>query len=818
MPIDDEEILTTESDVEQKVLMPLLTDGPLLAIPKASVLTKAYLAPAALDKAAGKMAGYYPDYSVWLHGLPVMIIEAKAPDVAPEEGYRQASLYARHLNQKFPSRINPCARIMATNGRTFLFGFWDAAPELTLSLDQLRIGTAGLEALQSRCSGQVLSQVAREISGQLRLTQVVYAFDLLGGRAVLNAKRPLNTFAADLSPILRRYFSSTPQENIHEIAEKAYVSSNEVTEYDRVLESLLKDRLALRQHAIVKRLEPKKHEEPNVARAIASFDEQRPPQGQLQLIQGPVGSGKSLFARRYKDILQSPEDAARTRWAFIDFNTSIISDGATAERWVYETFIEAFQVENPSVDLFSSSVQRGVFARNIQKRRSIYDQLEGVSPEQAAVQRADDLAKWQDDPREFAQGIATYVLGSRHEILVVVMDNVDRLDLAGQLTAFNVSLSFMALTKCFVILQMRDETYERFKDKPPLDTYRSGITFHISPPRFIDVVKRRLELSLEYLTSHASDVQRYTLESGLRISYPKSALGFFLGRLYIELFERRHNISRILEALAGRDVRRALEMFVSVITSGHLSAASITSSVMGAGAIPIKEHNVLKILMRTDYRFASDQSGYVINVFGFDKEWERPDNFVMIEALFFLTVNRKKRGQIGLEGYFTCRSVADALQRYGYVPEDVLGALNYLLRKQLITADHMNSSSVSFNDSVHILAAGFMHLRVLPERLEYLYGILPTVPFAEQAVAQNIAEVLKAESNAGDVPALAKAKAVRQLHQYLAQQETRLRQRNVNTNGEESGAGYVLRKVASALQHYFSKGGALSEGNDILDV
>lgn len=259
-------------------------------------------------------------------------------------------------------------------------------------------------------------------------------------------------------------------------------------------------------------------------------------------------------------------------------------------------------------------------------------------------------------------------------------------------------------------------------------------------------------------------------------------------------------------------------MFVSVITSGHLSEASITSSVMGAGTIPIKEHNVLKILMRTDYRFASDQSGYIINVFGFDKEWERPDNFIMIEALYFLTLNRKKRGQIGLEGYFTCRSIADALQRYGYVPEDVLGALNHLLRKQLITADHMNRSAVSFDDSVHILAAGFMHLRVLPERLEYLYGILPTVPLADQAVAHRIAEVLGAESNAGDLPGSTKARAVRLLHQYLVKQEGQLRQRDVHTNGGKSGAVYVLAKVSSALQHFFSRHGVVSEEQDILDT
>jgi hypothetical protein len=816
--IDENVVLLTESDVEQKVLMPLLTSERYLGIPEVSVKTKQYLPPVDLDKAAGKMTGCFPDYSIWLHGLPVMIVEAKAPDVPAESGYREASLYARHLNHKYPTGINPCARILAANGQTILCGYWDAEPDMRLSLNDLLVGAAGLVTLQSRCSGPVLERIAQELSRRLRLPNITIPYDLLGGQAVLNAKKPLNTFAADLSPILRRYFSSTPQENVHEIAERAYVSQEEVTEYDRVLESLLKDRLAFRQDNIVRPLEPRRREEPNVARAIASFDRERPPTGQLQIVQGAVGVGKSLFARRYKDVLQSPEVAERTRWAFIDFNTSTMADTATAERWVCASFIEAFQAENPTVDLFSGTVQRGIFSRNIQKRRSVYEELERVSPEKAAAQRASDLAKWQDDSEELARGIAAYVLGSRHEVLVVVMDNVDRLDLAGQLTAFNVALSFMNLTKCFVILQMRDETYERFKEKPPLDTYRSGIVFHISPPRFIDVVKRRLELSLEYLTANAADVQRYSLESGFRIAYPKSALGTFLGQLYIELFERRHNISRILEALAGRDVRRALEMFVSVITSGHLSETSITSNVMSAGAIPVKEHNVLKILMRTDYRFASDRAGYIINVFNFEKEWERPDNFILIEALYYLTVNRKKQGQIGLEGYFTCRHVADALQQFGYVPEDTLGALNYLLRQRLIGADHMGSSSVRPDDAVHVQAAGFMHLRILPERLEYLYGTLPTVPVADKALAKQIAEVLNKENTAGDVGASEKARIVRQLYGYLAAQHRILRKCDFHSRTGSSGAAYALHKVSKCLQYFFTKGPASDDGPDVLDL
>jgi hypothetical protein len=57
-----------------------------------------------------------------------------------------------------------------------------------------------------------------------------------------------------------------------------------------------------------------------------------------------------------------------------------------------------------------------------------------------------------------------------------------------------LSLWFLDQSKVFIILQMRDETYERFKNQKPLDTYKSGVVFHISPPRFLDVVKRRLEL------------------------------------------------------------------------------------------------------------------------------------------------------------------------------------------------------------------------------------------------------------------------------------------------------------------------------------
>jgi len=141
----------TEADVELKVIWPLLTGPNFLEIPASSIHAKEYLRPVQLDKAAGKATGYYPDFSVWEKALPTLIVEAKAPEVVPEVGYREASLYARHFNQQYKSGLNPCRFIVSCNGSRLLAGYWDSGPELDLNVADLCVGTAALERLRELC-------------------------------------------------------------------------------------------------------------------------------------------------------------------------------------------------------------------------------------------------------------------------------------------------------------------------------------------------------------------------------------------------------------------------------------------------------------------------------------------------------------------------------------------------------------------------------------------------------------------------------------------------------------------------------------------
>ena len=209
----------------------------------------------------------------------------------------------------------------------------------------------------------------------------------------------------------------------------------------------------------------------------------------------------------------------------------------------------------------------------------------------------------------------------------------------------------MDQTRCLVILQMRDLTFEIYKNEPPLDTYKTGQIFHISPPRFVDVVKKRLELSLEILAEEAPEHVTFLTKSGVKVSYPKSRAGEFLRGIYSELFQQPNNLSRVLEALAGRNVRKALDMFMAIITSGHMPEEVIASVARGTGFQSFPEYRILRALMRQDYRYFNNNSGFVANIFNCDSRWERPNNLLIPELLFYLLSQRKVRGDNGQMGF-----------------------------------------------------------------------------------------------------------------------------------------------------------------------
>jgi hypothetical protein len=257
-------------------------------------------------------------------------------------------------------------------------------------------------------------------------------------------------------------------------------------------------------------------------------------------------------------------------------------------------------------------------------------------------------------------------------------------------------------------------------------------------------------------------------------------------------------------------------MFVSIITSGHLSTTTIASHTLGSGAVPIEEHTILTILMRTNRRLFSEDSGFIQNIFSYDDTCEKPDNFLLVEILFFLFQNRKIVGAIGLEGYFSCRQIADALQKLGYIPGDVMIALRQLVRSELIITDRMSSVHISEDDSVRILAAGWVHIRLLSGRFEYIYGVIATTPIKNLEVVAQLAELTKMEVERGTLEYFQKIRAVDIFHRYLWEQ----RQSAVTpfNDSSQSGADYVLDHIRIAAVQARNPLRKTDTSEDILDL
>ena len=359
--------------------------------------------------------------------------------------------------------------------------------------------------------------------------------------------------------------------------------------------------------------------------------------------------------------------------------------------------------------------------------------------------------------------------------------------------------------------------FEIHKNEPPLDTYKTGQIFHISPPRFIDVVKKRLELSLKALEAEAPKNIQYATPGGANISYPKERAAEFLRSVYLELFQRPTNVSRILEAIAGRDVRKALDMFMAIINSGHMPEGLIATVAAGDGIRKFPEHLVLKILMRQDYRYFSQASGFVSNLLYCDSQWERPNNLLVSEILFHLIGQRKVTGDNGQMGFVSVGKLQEKLESFGYVRSDILAATQYLLSNNLLDADKAGASEIDLSDCVKASASGWAHMRILLARSEYLAAILPTTPINDQRFGARVFELLQIENKYGNLNFSQTLGLLNDLHDYLSKQLRELSSHPGYRDGSPCGARYLLKKLDEAHDFMRKQDGKKTGQADWLD-
>lgn len=121
----------------------------------------------------------------------------------------------------------------------------------------------------------------------------------------------------------------------------------------------------------------------------------------------------------------------------------------------------------------------------------------------------------------------------------------------------------------------------------------------------------------------------------------------------------------------------------------------------------------------------------------------------------------------------------------------------------------MNNKAVCNDDSIKITASGYIHLNALSERVEYLYGIIPTTPISDEKTTGILADYIARENQLNVLSPIAQLSAVRELYRYLRYEATKIAAQagaGFDDADENSGASYVLRRVNAAIARASGRG------------
>jgi hypothetical protein len=714
------------------------------------------------------------------------------------------------LNNQFDSNNNPAQLIIATNGNEILAGFWDqAAPLISCSTKDLTVGSAILSKLTRLCGWDRIQEISAGIARRSIFSDWKLPAEVLGENRVTLAKAGQNSLYEELDPILRVYFNPKDREHEDEIIKKAYVSSDDITRYERGFEDFLRSRIVPISDARGQEVVTGKKEAPDFSKRLDALASANQPY--MQLVIGGVGSGKTSFLKRFFNYIIDPTLKNRLVYCRINFNEAS-DDLQDIRNWVCKYFIE--KIKDNFSDIIDTETEKGllsVFSKEIKDLSGAYSLLKKAGGSLYTERLANDLLSWMANPETFARALARSISGDRRLVLIVAFDNVDRRERESQLKIFQTGQWFMNLTKSICIMTMRDETFELYKDEKPLDAFLKTSNFYIRPPRFVDMVSKRIALAIEHLGNIDDHVLTYDIEGFGRVSYPATSLGTYLTAVYVDLFKKKRNITTILEGLSGRNARKSLEMFSAVLTSAHFDTKNFTQSALSSGAHHIQETVLLRALMRTNYLYFKPAHGFVRNLYDPAMGSVVPGHFLRSEILRYLIDNRKKQGDTRFEGYFTTAHLIQYFSDRGFTPPDVEKSINSLISDDLAIAENLTYAPVKAETAVRVTASGYVHLRILAQRIEYISSCALVTPVSYIALAEKLGKSWFIGDHYRDIRASAKRAVATDFIGYLQEHLDQRKSHQVGTSENERVGSYLIRQGRDAVTFDGDSGGSLMQ-------
>ncbi|MBL4561515.1 MAG: hypothetical protein JKX79_11095 [Labilibaculum sp.] len=734
----DIQLLLNESDVEQKVVWPLLTndepDG--LGFNETHIQTKANLRKLKIEKRQ-KTKLYYPDYVVLIEGLPQIVIEAKKPNEDLEEAYREARLYALEINALYQENLNPCKLIVACDGTKLIAGSWDCStPNFEIEINNWLSTEVDFSGFIELFSFRSIRKATENIRKILR-KNVSYKkpTHLLGGKHIQN-QQIKNSFGEAISIQYRHLFNPTNEIERTDIVRNAYVKVQKHMSHVTPIDRLIRKKIRPSIHDSIEIADNTKPKE-----IVSKLKNARDFNNEVLLLIGSVGSGKSTFTTYLKDVAIKEELNSKLVWLRLDLNQAPVNSNEIYS-WLKRAICTELQNTLPDYDTEEIDAIKDIFSKYLAAFDKVALKLFALNSDKYNEKLFEKIKELQSDLNIKLESYIDFFVHRQAKELIIILDNCDKRNLEEQLLMFEVASWLKENTKSIVFLPLRETTFDHFKHLKPLDTVVKDLIFRINPPSLEQVIYSRIKYANRL--SEKSENNYYFLPNGMKVTYPSSDELSYLKSILKSLFQNRF-FKKLMVGIAGRDIRKGIEVFLDFCKSGHINEGDILQMKQSNGDYSLPNHIISRVFIRGNRLYYSDSDTKVKNLFYSDPSDKLPDPFVRVAILNWLKDRNRIKGPSGIIGFHKVSEIIKDLTVLGHSIDRLNSEIKTLIKTSLIISESQDINIIKFDELISINSPGLIHLDLL-DNIDYISACAEDIWYKKDTVSSAIAERLAGKS------------------------------------------------------------------------
>lgn len=455
--------------------------------------------------------------------------------------------------------------------------------------------------------------------------------------------------------------------------------------------------------------------------------------GTVFLLLGGIGSGKTTFLKRFFNFVGADSLKRATIWFFLDLLSAPL-DVSTIEKHVTDSILAEIRRGYLEPDLETRETLLRAFRDELAVLHRTTMDPTRISPEEYERRLSRKLENWMSDSVSYVPRLLA-VARERGFGTVICIDNVDQLPGTYQAQVFLLAQRLAAQMKAVTIVALREESYYAASIQKTFTAYNNR-KFHIASPSFRKLIGLRMEY-LERLLQLPPDQRIAAL--GTSVDAQDAAIVRFFDIIRKSIFVVNRNISRFIEALAFGNMREALDMFATFLYSGATDVDKMLGIYERQGSYFVAFHEFAKAIILGDRRHYRESESRILNVFDRGNVGIS-SHFTVLRIMRVLLAQSQATSREG-RGFVRLEDVINAFADTFGDENDVVYALNRLVRKQLVQVDTRSTESISGASWVRVSSAGWYYAKFLANSFAYLDLMLEDTAFDNQQVVNQLVKI-----------------------------------------------------------------------------